>query len=170
MTNKPKHFWSLRSKNMWILHLCQVVDSRFHFCQLTLLKVKQLEEVSGQTVDLVGYTGQRVCGVVLGFLQSSTLVCSLKTKEKSGSHYQASMHSLKSGHKEQKDVKLWFLCFIRHWKKTQTCNGFCVSWYSKSEWQFTLLFIKGVKCLIIEYLHRAGLACAYYAVAIPTDT
>lgn len=62
---------------MNIYCLCQVVDSRFHFCQLTLLKVKQLEEVCSQTVDLVGYTGQRVGGVVLSFLQSSTLVCSL---------------------------------------------------------------------------------------------
>lgn len=129
---------------MWILHLCQVVDSRFHFCQLTLLKVKQLEEVCSQTVDLVGYTGQRVGGVVLSFLQSSTLVCSLKTKKKSGSHYQASMHPLRSGHKEQEDVtilpvaKLWFLSFIRHWIQDKTYCYIWIIFYSPSTFSDTL--------------------------------
>jgi len=49
-------------------YLRDVVDGGFHAAQLGRLNVKHLEHIVGKRVDQVGYAGQGLSGVVLGFL------------------------------------------------------------------------------------------------------
>jgi len=53
---------------MLLGYLRDVVDGGFHAAQLGRLNVKHLEHIVGKRVDQVGYAGQGLSGVVLGFL------------------------------------------------------------------------------------------------------
>lgn len=52
-----------------------MVDRALHAAELRGLNVEHLQHIVGQRVDEVGDAGQRLCGVALGLLQRSLLVC-----------------------------------------------------------------------------------------------
>lgn len=57
-----------------------MVDGGLHAAELRGLDVQHLQDIVGQCVDQVGYTGQRLGGVVLGLLQRPLLVWRLKKR------------------------------------------------------------------------------------------
>lgn len=57
-----------------------MVDGRLHTAELRRLDVQHLQDIVGQSVDQVGYAGQRLGGVVLRLLQRPLFVWRLQEK------------------------------------------------------------------------------------------
>jgi hypothetical protein len=55
-------------------HLREVIHLTLHVCKLRALQFKQLQEIVGQRVDLVGHRSQTLGGVALGVLEGSPLI------------------------------------------------------------------------------------------------
>jgi len=57
-----------------------MIDARLHVRYLNHLKVKEMEEVGSEHVDLIGNTSEGLRGVALCLLQRMTFVWSLNYK------------------------------------------------------------------------------------------
>ena len=60
--------------------LADVVNLTLHLPDLRALKVEHLQEVVGESIDLVSHAGQALGRVALGLLQRRSLIVTLKKK------------------------------------------------------------------------------------------